>query len=361
MRTLHLHLLRQTLGTLVVTVAVFTFVLLLGNILKDILDLLASGRATFSILLRAILLLIPFALAFALPIGLLTTTLLVFGRLSTDGEITAFRASGISLTAAVTPILALSVLLSGVCALFNGHIAPASRIAFRNLQQEAIQARGFAGFASGRYLDFGSITLYAREASGTNLTDVLVYQVADGRRLLDLWAPSGSFSTDTNGWPIELVLYRAQGVILRENTQQPIFAAEWPTSLRELRPETLSAPKPANMTFAQLRSELLRRREKGENVSPILVQLHRQVAFSFACVGFALVGIPLGLRSHRRESNLGIAFALVLIALYYSFIIVGQALETREAAYPHLILWIPNFLFQGIGAFLLLRADSGPR
>jgi len=81
-RTLHLHLLRETLATLLVTVAVFTFVLLLGNILKDVLDLLASGRASLALVARSILLLIPFALAFALPIGMLTADL----RLTSEGR-----------------------------------------------------------------------------------------------------------------------------------------------------------------------------------------------------------------------------------------------------------------------------------
>src|SRR5208282_6735914 len=130
LKTLHKYLVGQVLATLLLTVSVFAFVVLLLNVLRDVLPLLFGGHVKLWLMLKAIGLLIPFACIYALPMGFITATLLVFGRFSADQELTAARASGISLFSLISPVLLLSLFCCGVSAWFNMDLGPRSRVAY---------------------------------------------------------------------------------------------------------------------------------------------------------------------------------------------------------------------------------------
>src|SRR5882762_712455 len=183
------------------TVVVFTFVLLIGNGLKEILPLLIAGHVRFDTMSEAVGLLIPFVLVYALPMGLLTGTLLVFGRFSADNELTAIRASGVSLLAVISPVLLLSVLLSGVCALINMEIAPRCRVAYKQLLWNTGVSRAGAFLPEKTYIrDFPGMIVYVGSVKGANLKDILIYQLDEANDRIKGFsrASEGKLKTEKN-------------------------------------------------------------------------------------------------------------------------------------------------------------------
>jgi lipopolysaccharide export system permease protein len=303
------------------------------------------------------LLLIPFVLSFSLPIASLTATLLVFSRFSADQELTAARAGGISLAALVSPILALSAVFAVLCAVFNCELGPASRIEFKRLRDSLVRSSSTTAVTEGRYIEIGNWTLYAHKVRGDRLADVRLFVLTNGICSMDVSAEDGEIRRDATGNPSALVLHNFQGMVKLSDQWQGTAGDEYTYDFPPYRPASDEPPQLNEMTFGQLAAERRRREAEQIDVTPIVVQMHRQAAFSFASIGFTLVGIPLGIRAHRRETNIGVAIALLLMLLYYSFFVLGIALETKPKLHPQLLMWAPNFLFQIVGAWMLWRAD----
>ena len=389
MKTLHIYLTRQVIASLVMTVVVFTFVLLLGNILKEILSLLVSRQATLGIAFQAIGLLIPFVWVYTLPMGMLTATLLVFGRFSADQELTAARAGGVSLISLVTPILLLSLVLCGVSAVVNLELAPRCRVAYKTLLWKfGVSFASASLLPEGRFKSYEGCIIYAGKNHQDHLQDVMIYQLENKTNLAStLRAPRGELHVDSANREVIIDLFDGKGVYF-SGERPPImisFSQSHLTNKLDSLTREMEKTRITDLTFTQLQDEIrdlesrmsspaiapklsaeqikAQRRElekqKGDLTAPLRIQLHRQVAFSFACFGFTLIGIPLGIRVHRRETNISFAIALILVLFYYGFTLASQALATRPEWSPHLIVWMPNFIFQAVGAVLLWRANRG--
>lgn len=388
MKTLHKYLVGQVIAALLLTVAVFVFIVLLLNALKDVLPLLFGGQASLWLVLKAVSLLLPFACVYALPMGFITATLLVFGRFSADQELTAARAGGVSLLALISPVLLLSLFCCGLSAWFNMEIGPRSRVAFLELRRGLISEMANAQLPAGRFInDFPGYMFYVKKNDGGLLKEVTIYKIENETNVVaTVRAPEGRLSPDRAS--NQLILQLTDPRIFKVDAQGRPAVMAFSTLDVNLSPTIAtnksSKPQIGDMTFSQLRQELRNleklnlkagagtnsaeqmksqlaamKKQKKDMFEPVRVAMHRQIAFSFACFGFTLVGIPLGIRVHRRETNIGIAIALGLVLAYYAFIMLGLSLSGKPEFYPHLILWVPNFLFQAVGAVLLWRANRG--
>lgn len=368
------------------TVLVFTFVLVIGNVLKEVLGLMVNGQAPLPVVLKAIGLLAPIAISYALPMGMLTAVLLVFGRFSADLELTAARAGGVSLVSLSAPILALSLVLCGLSAWANMDLAPNSKIGYRQLFLKSWASFGpkqlAAQLPEGRHFNDlrSDVVLYIGKNNDGDLRDVLVIRRDSATNQPTTIFARRAYIEKAEGTNrlFHLKLYEAEVISMTDG--QATIAVSSDTVI-DFDPAVLSRDRDnvvsiRNMSFRQLLAELKNVDVRGNEESAIpvgpeskrrmelrkgaiQVQIHRQLAFSFACFGFTLVGIPLGIRVQRRETNIGFAMAIILVLVYYSLILLGLSLDGKPQLYPHLVLWLPNLVFQGVGAILLWRANRG--
>jgi lipopolysaccharide export system permease protein len=345
---------------------VFTFVLLLGRILKQISNLLVNQHVGLEVVLKLTVLMLPYVLSFTLPMAVLAATLLVFGRMSADHEITAMRAGGISLARITAPVVLIAAALAGLCFYINAAVTPWSRMQFRTLFLRLGVEKPMSLLEEGTYMrSFPGYVIYVERKEENRVEDVALYTLDnDGNVVASLRARHGIVTGNPAAQKLMLDLYKVQGDLRDPKDPTNITkirpgatAEHYPIELdlgRAFRSASMTRKLP-DLMFAELLDEIQSLRAKGIYPAAALMEAHQRVAMAAACIAFALIGIPLGIKTSRRETSIGIALSLGLAVLYYFLTLMAFALRGKPHVYPEAVLWAPCMVFELLGLWLLWR------
>lgn len=360
------YITRQALVTLMMTMGVFTFVLLLGRILRQLSDMLVNRAVGLDMIATFLLLVTPAVLSFSLPMAMLATALLVFGRMSADNEITAMRASGIGLGRVAAPVILLATLMGLLCLYINTTLSPHCRFAFRTLFVRLGAERPMALLEEGSLIrDFPGYLIYVGRKNDNVIEEVIVRSLDDkGNTITSLYARRGVVKANAETRILTLDLYDVRGDW--RDTKDPtniqkirpgMTSAHYPIELdlgRALR-QAAASKKIPDFDLGELLAEIRTLRGQGIYPAAALMETHWRIAGAVACVTFTLIGIPLGIKTSRRETSIGIAISLGLATSYFFMTVLANALRNRPHLYPEAILWFPNLAFEVIGLWLLWR------
>jgi lipopolysaccharide export system permease protein len=126
-----------------------------------------------------------------------------------------------------------------------------------------------------------------------------------------------------------------------------------PISLEELYEKAKKKPTRSALSISQLLEQL--RSGDRKDRSATRTELNKRFSFPFACIAFSLIGVPLGVTAHRRETSAGFAMGLIVAFCYFLFVIIPDTMRANGRIHPELLVWFPNVLFIGLGAFLFWR------
>jgi lipopolysaccharide export system permease protein len=134
-----------------------------------------------------------------------------------------------------------------------------------------------------------------------------------------------------------------------------IYMAEGtlPISLDELYEKEKKRPSRSALSIQQLVDQL--KSESSRERSASRTEINKRFSFPFSCLAFALIGVPLGVTAHRRETSIGFAMGLIVAITYFLFVIIGDTLRANPKVHPELLVWLPNILFLFLGALLFRR------
>jgi lipopolysaccharide export system permease protein len=87
------------------------------------------------------------------------------------------------------------------------------------------------------------------------------------------------------------------------------------------------------------------------------VELNKRIVLAVACFAFVLLGVPLGVTAHRKESSVGLGISLFLVFNFYLFVIIAESLARKPEFRPDLIIWIPVLIAVTLGSYLIERTN----
>jgi lipopolysaccharide export system permease protein len=345
-------------------VLVLSMVLVIGNIFKELLDLIINHDVPIETVLAFMAFVLPFSLTFTIPWGFLTAILLFFGRMSADNELIALRANGVSVPRTCIPVFTLAIVLTGICFWINIEVAPRAEQEMTQAVFRIATSNPIKLFSADEVVDkFPDRRVYVGGKEGDKLKNIIVFEInEDDEPVKMVHAKSGVLTPDPENTRLLLKLFDARfeqrdAKSPRDLTRirQGIEVDEgiFPISLDEFYKEFLSGRRLSSYTLGELRDYI--REGAGGRMIEAQVEFNKRFSASLACAAFALIAIPLGVTTHRKETSVGFGLSLIVAFSYFFFIIMADTFRSNPAAHPTVLIWIPNVLFASLGGYLFWR------
>jgi LPS export ABC transporter permease LptF len=364
MKLIDRYIARQLLANTFFAVAVFSLVLVIGNAFRRLLPLLVNRDVPAEYILSFIAYVLPYSLTFTIPWGLLTAVLMVFGRLSADNELTALRGNGVSIPRICAPLAVIAAATTALCLWLSLSVAPAARGKMSSVLFDLAMHNPMALFQSDQVIDqFPGRKIYVGRKEGNKLHNIIVFEI-DGSALpmRVTSARTGSLETDLAHQRILLHLHEVRyqqrderdplnlrkvhdGINVQEGTL--------PISLSELYERNRRRGR-SSQSIQEL-IEHLPTEDDARERSAYRTEISKRFSFPVSCLVFALIAVPLGVTTQRRETSAGFGIGLVVAFSYFVFVILADTLRENARVYPELLIWLPNVLFLAIGAVLFRR------
>ena len=376
MRILTRSILREVSSSALLGAVLFTFVLFLQRIGRLFEILVRSSAPPFTVL-QLFVLAIPFTLAFTIPLGVLVGTLIALSRMSSDGEITGMRASGVPTRKVITPVLILAIFGTLITATATLWLTPWSLWKTDKMVNQVLAAQLTAEVEARVFEEqFPNTILYVE--------DVIPGPVARWKNvfLADLTPPSERSGDNRDRGDAPKITVASSALAVPDVTHNRIQILLFNGSTHEVgknaleyyrtgfarSEQLLQAQKPGEVRIAKAITEvdtvpLYRIAYGKQKVDPqqsleARIEFQQRIALPPACILLALIGIPLGASSRKGGKSTAFVLTVALAFIYWMSLISLIGLARQRTLPVGLAVWLPNAIFAAIALVLLTGLDS---
>jgi len=369
-------LIGQLLPPMLFAIGAFTTVSLSVGIMFDLVRKIVEFGLPFQIALKVIILKLPGFLVLSFPMSMLLSTLLAYGKLSSNSELLALKSLGYTNKRIIVPVIFLSLLMTFITFNFNDSLVPVSNRLAENIMRSSLGKA--ISSEEGKHIMFsryGSQIDSSNKISKSNENLTHIFYAKFFRNnfmeevtLIDysrigieqtLKANKGEFDQNNNLW----IFYDGRLTITQDDgTVSFINFDQYQYPLGEGPRELAKVPSDANdMTLKQARNAeaLYQKSGNTKEARRMRVRIQEKFTLPAACLVFGLIGSGFGLRSISRSSkSQGFGLSVLLIFGYYILSFFSSSLGVKGILNPLVAAWAPVFISITVALLLIKRASK---
>jgi lipopolysaccharide export system permease protein len=357
---------REVFTFAVMSTATLSFVLVLGNVFREVCELLLNHRIPLESILEFVACAIPFCLTYTLPWGFLTALFLVFGRMAADRELLVLQTNGVPIGRACRWVFLIGLAFSLLCFWINAEVNPRARQRMKVILHDLAISTLLNDTGSNRFVHLPNRVLYIGAQDSGKLRNVQIYEYDEESQLERTVMAQ-------NGWlesleeKDELVLH-LDGVISDErggdnddeesvstfhesiSAQQFAYSISYFDLLRKYSSTNFKSL--GSRTLGELNESLMHDDTDPTMYSIFLTEFNKRISLSLACLTFTFIGVPIAILFHRKETTIGFGLGLIVACSYFVFYMVADNCRDNPAVRPQVLMWLANAVFIPLGGAL---------
>lgn len=353
-------------------VVAFTSIGISTGVLLDLLRRVSDSGLPMSIAMQFFLLRLPYFVGLAFPMSMVLSCLLVYGRLSSDSELTALRSCGVSIYRLVAPAVFIGLIMSGITFAFNEAVVPAANLQASQLLDQAVNKNKPSfkernilyresktiRLPSGEKDELLSRLFYAREFDGQQMKGLTILDFSQTGLNQIVASDSAMWNAEEKTWDFfngTIYVVAPNGSyrnIVRFDRQQ-IKLPRTPLDIAN------TARDSEEMTISEIRQyiELIGQTGNQKEIRKMRLRAEQKSSLPFACLAFGLVAATLGIRPQRSGRAAGFGLTLIIVVSYYALMVAGQILYQAGMINAFFGGWLPTLVALSAGIILVVKLN----
>ena len=294
----------------------------------------------------------PSILLLSVPMAIVITIFLTYGRMAADNEIIVLKSTGMTFLGIAKAAFSVSVMSFIVLLFISLYLLPRSTQAFNHILHQTIVKKASMTLEAESFSDVfkGTVIFIKKMPSEKTFDGIFIYRDAEkaDENPFVIVAEKGLMSSDPDKGMIKLSMQNGSIHSYKKESSSEISFSEYDFILNT-GIEASKDAKPDEIRTSRLWEG------RTSNIS-WAVELHTRLALPFACIIFGLLAPTLSYKTGKIGKLGGFSISLAIIIVYYLFFIMGEGLSKSGGVTPFLGIWIPNIFFSVITAVFVYIA-----